>query len=206
MGGNFIFLTDSHVPVQTGKAMYAAMSGRRFEPGYAQASHSFCEVLSSRKVGLGGVWFAAPGESSKDAFMRRLKRSDPSFAIFEAYAVEHAERWASATAISLEDAVAAMPEIERKYVLECSMFDDVVFGLSDEFSTNSKIAVEQIAKVSNEGQLQAAVDSGAYVGVTGGTIVGATELAASVESFDSALDKGVELVLATKIPSLERKK
>lgn len=249
--GNFIFLTDSYVPVQTGRALYGAMqtdggkgtfftlghdvnclfykpaetfsdpdpvecfnsladyatlSGRRFEPGYAQASQAFCEVLSSRKAGLGGVWFSAPGESTKDAFMRRLKRSDPSFAIFEAYAAEHSERWSTAKAITIAEAVESMPEIERKYALECAMFDDVVFGLCDEFSTNSKIAVEQITKMSEEGHLQAAVDSGAYVGVAKGNFVGASDLANSVESFDTALDKGIELVLATKIPALERKK
>jgi hypothetical protein len=249
--GNFIFLSDSHIPVQTGKALYWAvqtddgngtffslggdvnclfykpsealstpdpvecfnsladyvtMSGRRFEPGYAQASQAFCEVLSSRKAGLGGVWFNAPAESSKDAFMRRLTKSDPSYAIFEAYAAEHSERWAAAKAMTLAEAMEAMPEIERKYALECAAFDDVVFGLSDEFSTNSKVAVEQIVKMSEEGQLQAAVDSGAYVGVIDGAAVGASDLAASVESFDTARDKGVEVVLATKIPALEKKK
>lgn len=249
--GNFIFLSDSHIPVQTGKALYAAvqvdggkgtfyslggdvnclfykpsealstpdpvecfnsltdyvtMSGRRFETAYAQASKSFCDVLESRKSGLGGSWFSAPGESSKDAFMRRLKKSDPSYAIFEAYAAEHGERWASAKSMSLAEALEAMPDIERKYALECAAYDDVVFGLSDEFSANSKVAVEQIVKMSEEGQLQAAVDSGAYIGVANGNIVGASELATSVEAFDNARDKGVEVVLATKIPVLERKK
>jgi len=249
--GNFIFLSDSHIPVQTGKAVYAAvqvdggkgtfyslggdvnclfykpseslstpdpiecfnsladyvtMSGRRFEVAYAQASKSFCEVLESRKAGLGGSWFTAPGESSKEAFMRRLKKSDPACAIFEAYAAEHGERWAAAKSMSLAEAMDAMPEIERKYALECAAYDDVVFGLSDEFSATSKVAVEQIIKMSEEGQLQAAVDSGAYIGVADGAIVGASELASSVEAFDNQRDKGVEVVLATKIPVLEKKK
>merc|ERR1711879_325632 len=72
---------------------------------------AFTEVLESRKAGLGGCWFTAPGESSKDAFMRRLKRSDPSFAIFEAYAAEHTERWAGATALTVDAALKEMPEI-----------------------------------------------------------------------------------------------
>jgi len=249
--GNFVFLTDFHIPVQTGKALYAAlqvdggkgtffslgddvnclfykpavalsdpdpvdcfnsladyttMSGRRFEPAYAQASLAFCEVLSSRKAGLGGAWFAASGETSKDAFMRRLKRSDPAFEIFEAYAVEHAERWSAAQAMTMIEALGAMPEIERKHTLECATFDDLLFGLNDEFSTDSKVAVEQIVKMSEEGQLEAAVDSGSYVGVMGGEVISAAELVASVKSFDASRDKGVEVVLATKIPALERKK
>jgi len=249
--GNFIFLSDAYIPVQTGKAFYSAlqtdggkgtfltlggdvnclfykpaeampvpdpvecfdsladyatMSGRRFDAAYAQAFEAFCQVLSSRKDGLGGIWFNAPAESTKDAFMRRLKKSDPSYSIFEAYASEHSERWSAAKPMTTAEALEAMPDIERKYGLECAMYDDVVFGLSDEFSANSKVAVEQIVKMSEQGQLQAAVDSGAYVGVANGAVVGANDLATSVEAFDAGRDKGVEMVLSTKVPTLERKK
>merc|ERR1719253_2173392 len=96
-------------------ADYASMTGRRFEVGYAAALESFAEVLESRKEGLGGCWFTAPGESSSDAFMRRLKTSDPAYEIFATYAAEHAEKWASAKALSMDEAMAQMPEIERKY-------------------------------------------------------------------------------------------
>merc|ERR1712048_29410 len=144
-------------------ADYCTMSGRRFEPGYAGATEAFCQVLSSRKAGLGGSWFNVPGESTKDAFMRRLKKSDPSYAIFEAYAAEHGERWAAATSMTLAEAMEAMPEIERKHALECAAYDDVVFGLNDDLAATSKLATEKIAKMSEEGQLEAAVGSGAYV-------------------------------------------
>merc|ERR1719229_1260562 len=73
-------------------ADHATMTGRRFEVGYAAAFEAFTEVLGSRKEGLGGSWFTAPGESSKDAFMRRLKSADPAYAIYEAYGAEHEER------------------------------------------------------------------------------------------------------------------
>merc|ERR1719229_1543771 len=73
-------------------ADHATMTGRRFEVGYAAAFEAFTEVLESRKEGLGGSWFTAPGESSKEAFMRRLKRSDPAYPIYEAYGAEHEER------------------------------------------------------------------------------------------------------------------
>merc|ERR1712039_896506 len=122
---------------------HAAMSGVRFEVGYAAALEAFTDVLESRKEGLGGRWFRAPGESTADAFMRRLKRSDPAFAIFEAYTEEHAERWAEAKALTVAEAVAQMPEIERKYKLE----------------------QEKIAKLADGGELQALLDNGTYAAV-----------------------------------------
>merc|ERR1711953_264871 len=82
-------------------ADHATMSGTKFEVGYAAAFEAFAEVLESRKEGLGGCWFTAPGESSKDAFMRRLKRADPAYEIYEAYAAEHTEKWAGAKALSM---------------------------------------------------------------------------------------------------------
>merc|ERR1711879_221183 len=74
-------------------ANYVSMTGRRFEVGYAAALECFTDVLETRKEGLGGSWFTAPGESSADAFMRRLKKSDPAYEIYAAYAAEHAEKW-----------------------------------------------------------------------------------------------------------------
>merc|ERR1711924_295703 len=61
-------------------------------------------VLETRKEGLGGNWFTTPGESSGDAFMRRLKKADPAYEIYEAYVAEHTDRWAGAKALSLEEA------------------------------------------------------------------------------------------------------
>ena len=53
------------------------------------------------------------GESSKEAFLRRLKNSDPAYDIFASYAEEHGERWANAKALSMDEAVAQMPGIWR---------------------------------------------------------------------------------------------
>merc|ERR1712187_222266 len=50
-------------------ADHATMTGRRFAVGYAAAFEAFTELVESRKEGLGGCCFTAPGESSKDAFM-----------------------------------------------------------------------------------------------------------------------------------------
>lgn len=187
-------------------ADHAAMTGRRFEVGYAAAMESFCDVLESRKEGLGGNWFTAPGESSKDAFMRRLKRSDPAFDIYSAYAEEHAERWASAKALSMDEAMAEMPEIERKYQLECQEYDSVLYGISDELAGGAKLEQEQIAKLADAGELQGKLDSGALVAVADGACVtSADELAKSAHEFESKRDKAVDSIMAIKMV-LDKKK
>jgi len=249
--GNFIFLSDGCVPVQTGAAFYKAllmdggkgtfhslggdvhclfykpaeelsmpdptecftaladhvsMTGRRFEVGYAAALEGFCQVVQSRKEGLGGNWFTIPGETTKDAFMRRLRKSDPATAIFEAYAEEHTEKWAGAKALSMDEAIAEMPEIERKYNLECAEYDNVLFGMSDELSAGAKAEIEQLAKLAEMGELQGQLDSGALVAVQDGAVVtSAAAVAQGAADFDKSRDKAVEVIMATK-SALDRKK
>jgi len=188
-------------------ADHVSMTGRRFEVGYAAAFEAFTEVLESRKEGLGGSWFTAPGESSKDAFMRRVKRSDAAYEIYQAYAAEHTEKWAGAKALTMDAAMADMPEIERKYNLECAEYGNVLFGLSDEFAAAGKLEQEQLAKLADVGNLQAQLDSGAYVAVVDGSKVSqADALTKCVEAFESGRDKAVDAVLATKLPALDKKK
>lgn len=67
------------------------------------------------------------GETSKEAFLRRLKTGDPAYDIYATYAEEHTERWAAAKALSMDEALAQMPEIERKYALECEEKPGVLF-------------------------------------------------------------------------------
>jgi len=180
-------------------ADYATMTGRRFEPAYAEASVNFCQVLESRKAGLGGQWLTAPGESTKDAFMRRLKTDDPSHHIFEAYAEEWEQRWAEAKALSMDEALAEIPEIERKYQLECAEYQNVLYGLSEELSAASKLEQEQLTKLAETGNLQASLDSGALVAVAAGEVVtDAAAVSASLEAFEADRDKAVEVILATK--------
>merc|ERR1719222_1610729 len=133
-------------------ADHATMTGRRFEVGYAAAFEAFTEVLESRKEGLGGSWFTAPGESSSDAFMRRLKTSDPAHEIYQAYAEEHKERWAGAKALSMDEAINMMPDIERLYGLECAEYNNVLYGISEEFAASSKLEQEQLAKLADVGK------------------------------------------------------
>jgi hypothetical protein len=250
--GNFIFLSDGYVPVQTRAAFYKAllsdngkgtfhslgadvhclfykpaeelsmpdpsecfhaladhaqMTGRRFEVGYAAALEGFCEVLESRKAGLGGHWLTIPGETTRDAFMRRLKKSDPAYDVFEAYAAEHAEKWAEAKALSMDEAMKQMPEIERLYKLECAQYDNVLFGMSDELSAGAKSEMEQLAKLAEIGELQGQIDSGAIVAIEDGAVVtSASAVASGAEAFDKSRDKAVEVIMATKTGLDARKK
>jgi len=188
-------------------ANHVSMTGRRFEVGYAAAFEAFTQVLESRKDGLGGNWFTAPGETSKDAFMRRLKRSDPAYAIYNAYAAEHGERWSNAKALSMEAAMAEMPEVERKYKLECAEYSNVLFGLSDEFASSAKLEQEQLAKLADLGKLQAQLDSGVYVAVEGSEkVTKADTLSKAINDFEGGKDKAIDAVLATKLPALDKKK
>merc|ERR1712190_242079 len=148
-------------------ADHVSMTGRRFEVGYAAAMEAFTEVLESRKAGLVGCWLTAPGESSKDAFMRRLKKSDPAFDIYEAYAAEHTERWADAKALTMDQALAEMPEIERKYALECAEYDTVLFGVNEELTAAAKLEQETVAKLADVGKLQGLLDGGSMLAVEG---------------------------------------
>jgi len=180
-------------------ADYATMTGRRFEPGYAEASENFCHVLESRKAGLGGQWLTAPGESTKDAFMRRLKTADPSHHIYEAYSEEWEQRWTGAKALSMDEALAEIPEIERKYHLECSEYQNVIYGLNEEFSAESKLEHEQLTKLSETGNLQASLDSGSLVAIASGEVVtDAAAVIASLDAFEANRDKIVEVILAQK--------
>jgi hypothetical protein len=188
-------------------ADHTSMTGRRFEVGYAAAFEAFTEVLESRKAGLGGSWFSAPGESSKDAFMRRLKRSDAASDIFQAYAAEHSERWADAKALTMEAAMAEMPEIERKYELECEEYANVQFGINEEFVAAAKLEQEQLAKLADVGSLQAQLDNGSLVAIDGASkVMKADELSQSIDAFEAGRDKAVDAVMATKLPALDKKK
>merc|ERR1712217_900720 len=188
-------------------ADHVSMTGRRFEVGYAAAMECFTDVLESRKAGLGGSWFTVPGESSRDAFMRRLKRSDPAYAIYEAYAAEHAERWANATTLTMEQALMEIPEIERKYALECAEYDTVLFGVNEELAASAKLEQETVSKLADNGELQGLLDSGSMVAVEGGHVVAnADDVAKSVEEFEAQREKGVDAIMATKLPALDKKK
>merc|ERR1711988_420447 len=110
----------------------------------------------------------------------------------------HAERWAAAKKLSVAEAVTEMPEIERKYKLECAEYDNVVFGISEEFSAAAKLEQEKIAKLGDAGELQALLDNGTYIAVQNGALVkDANAVSGSIESFEANRDKAVDSIMAT---------
>jgi hypothetical protein len=178
---------------------HLVMTSRRFPVVYSVALEEFCNILQSRKEGLGGSWLTAPGETTQEAFMRRLKKDDPTSAIFEAYSVEYTEKWAGAKALSIAEATKEMPEIERKYNLECEEYNNILYGINDELSTASKTEIERLTKLADAGELQGLVDAGAVVAIEGGKLVGAAgDVSKGVEDFEASKDKAVEVVMATK--------
>jgi hypothetical protein len=92
--------------------------------GYSTMYKSFAEVVESRKEGLQGAWFNIPGESPLEAFMRRLKKDDPCYEIYEEYAEEFNARWGAKESISKDKAQELIGEIERLHGLECAEFDE----------------------------------------------------------------------------------
>merc|ERR1719487_1857000 len=106
----------------------------------------------------------------------------------------------------MDQAIAQMPEIERKYKLECAEYDNVLFGISEELSAGAKIEMEQFAKLAEVGELQGQFDSGGLVAVEDGAVVSsAASVISAAENFDSSRDKAVETIMATR-SSLDRKK
>merc|ERR1712032_916379 len=142
---------------------------------------------------------------------RRLKTSDPAYKIFEAYAEEHAERWASAKALSMDEALKELPEVERKYRLECSEYSNVLFGLSEDLAPSAKLEQEKLAKLAEVGELQPQLDSAGIVAVDlkagkgAARITDAAMLWQCVDDFEGQREKSVDTIMATKV-NLDKKK
>lgn len=178
---------------------HVTLTGRRFKVGYAVALEEFCKVLESRKPGLSGVWFTAPEESSRDAFMRRLKADDPAHAVYEAYANEHAERWAAAESLTVDEALKKMPEIERLYRLECSEYANVLYAMSEQFSGESKVAQDMLLELNKTGELQSQLNSGHLVAIEGGVQVKEAEaVLESMAEFEKTSEKVVDTIMSQK--------
>merc|ERR1712048_690246 len=97
-----------------------------------------------------------------------------------------------------------IPEIENKYGLECAAYENVVYGISDEFAGASKSEQEKMVKLAEEGKLQALLDSGKYVAVRDGAVVKDAEAVMSdIHQFETGRDKAVDTIMATKIAALK---
>merc|ERR1712129_535182 len=103
--------------------------------------------------------------------------------------------------------MAEMPEVERKYALECEEYSAVIYGVSDEFAAAAKLEQEQLAKLADVGSLQAQLDNGSLVAIEGPSrVTQADAVTKSFEEFETGRDKAVDAVMATKLPALDKKK
>ena len=102
------------------------MTGRKMNPGYSQMLTVFHRTLGSRKEGLNGRWFAAPGESQADAYLRRLKADDPARHIFVDYVAELKGRWSTATEVPADKVLEVVKGKEVKYRMECEEYENLI--------------------------------------------------------------------------------
>ena len=102
------------------------MTGRKMNPGYSQILTVFHRTLGSRKEGMSGRWFSAPGESQADAYIRRLKADDPARQIFVDYVAELKERLANAKEIPADKVLSVVKDKEMKYRLECDEYENLI--------------------------------------------------------------------------------
>ena len=107
-------------------ADHLRLTGRKMNPGYSQILTVFHRTLGSRKEGMNGRWFAVPGESQADAFVRRVKLDDPNRQIYVDYVAEMKSRWESATEISSDKVLESVKDKERKYRLESDEYEKLI--------------------------------------------------------------------------------
>merc|ERR1712194_992535 len=67
---------------------YLALSGKKMHPVVNQCAETFAGLLQERSVALEGSWFNIPGESSGEAFLRRLKKDDITYSVYAEYVAE----------------------------------------------------------------------------------------------------------------------
>jgi hypothetical protein len=177
---------------------HLAIKGMKLNPAYAEGLTVFYNLLETRKPGLQGAWFELPGESQADAFMRRLKKSDPAYKIYAAYVEEMKEKWASAEVVPADKVDAMLAAIKPKYELECSEFTTLAMSVCEELVAQSK-SDDTVAKLVEAGEMQGLLDAGAYVAVgADGSALSAEALAAKMASFEDEASKSAEAVLGRK--------
>jgi len=181
---------------------HLTMTGRRLPMGYTAALEAFCQTLETRKEGLDGAWFNLEGEKPNEAFMRRLKKHDPSYTIFRAYNDEFVERWKNAEVVPKEKVLDLMKDVERRYLLECESYEAVAVGLSEELGQQSRADIEELQTLSEVGELEAHVKANKVVSLSDGV---GTSLTEQLKASDAVRDKAVDVVMALRNPGLDKK-
>lgn len=113
---------------------HLALSGCKLHPIFVEGGSIFTELLAERKQNLNGSWFNVQGsESTADAFLRRVKKDDPCYSVYESYVAELKSKWENATEISSLDAVkkSLSEKIEAQYWEDLATYETEVLYSSD---------------------------------------------------------------------------
>jgi hypothetical protein len=74
-------------------------------------------------------------------------------------------------------------------------------------AASAKLEQEQLAKLADVGELQGKLDSSELVAIdSSASVMKAESVGKALEEMDSVRDKAVDVVMATKLPALEKKK
>lgn len=104
-------------------------TGQSINQGYLDLLELHAHLVDKR----GEIWFAAPGESVAEAFLRRFLPEDPQRSVYADYVSELQTRWASAKMLTFEDTLEQLPELERRAcesnkifeIARCILFPDL---------------------------------------------------------------------------------
>jgi hypothetical protein len=178
------------------------LTGKAYLPGYNQLLTVLHRTFESRKEGLNGRWFKAPGESQASAFMRRLKTDDPSRAVYEAYVAELDARWATATEVPHDRVLQMVKTKQSKYLAECAEFETLATALCENLSASVKEATAHLDKTAN---LSGLLSDGTLIAVNADAkaVHAAEAVGAAIKNFELEKDRFTELVLSQKVPALD---
>merc|ERR1712194_296641 len=155
---------------------YLALSGKKMHPVVNQCAETFAGLLQERSVALEGSWFNIPGESSAEAFLRRLKKDDITYSVYAEYVAELKEKWASALEVSqstVADKIATT--IEPQYENDVANYERTILYGSE--NSETKVAADTIAKDVASGDLAARIGSSEIiVASNSGTALNADDL------------------------------
>lgn len=184
---------------------HLTLTNRRMEVGYAAMMEMIAEVTQKR----GKNWFNAPEEPVADAFLRRLRKDDPSRPVYQAYVNELKERFTNAKQISFEEANKRLEGISKAYATECEMFKHLAHSLVKDYVSESQVQRQKINDMHTNGDLKNLLESGALLirdPQNKDKNVSAEDLINSLQEFDYEKSVMLEAMHNTKVAELEKKR
>lgn len=157
---------------------HLALSGQKLHPVLNVAGEIFTNLLSERKQTLGGSWFNLPNESSADAFLRRVKKDDPCYEVYESYVSELKSKWESAKEIGADEVEKKIGGIEEQYYKDLATYEAGAL-YSPDSNPDTKAAVDKLSKAADGGELASMLESGGLIAIgEGGASLNADQVKA----------------------------